>query len=158
MNTLTTTPTGGETAAAKKKASPMLSSGVKIGAMSSALFAAAAASSSDWHTLLREFGFPVALVIFFVWSSWTREERAERNAIEREQRIANRVSQLEAFNQTELLGINNACIQAVADNTAALTRLVQALEDRPCLCEGAGLLEKLDQVAVKIDSLAKATG
>ena len=142
---------------AARKANQMFGTGMKLGLGGVALTAAAAASTSEWHSLLKDFGFPVALVVFFVWASWTREERSEKNAIEREHRITTRVSELERFNQNELMTLNAQCIQAVADNTAALTRLVVALESRPCLCEGVGLLEKINMVSENVNQLIRAT-
>lgn len=108
----------------------------------------AAAPTPNWHTLITDFGFPIALVLFFVWNSWKREER-----------IANRVTQLEDFLQNKLLEIDERGITAVVDNTAALNRLVGALENRPCLCEGTEfvskmttLIERIDQLTDKVDA------
>lgn len=103
----------------------------------------AAVPTPTWHTLVTDFGFPIALVLFFVWNSWKREER-----------IANRVTQLETFVQTELLDINKQAVLAIADNTAALNRLVGALENRPCLCEGTEFVTKMTTLIERIDSLA----
>ena len=154
---------------AKGKERRMFGAGIKLGAGGLIVSAMAAASSStDWHDLVKDFGFPVALVVFFVWASWTREERAERNAIEREQRIASRVTELEKFNQSELLDLNKGAAKAIADNTAALhrlasentaamTRLVDALENRPCLAEGTRLMDAINLMAKKVDSVIAAT-
>jgi len=137
------------------KTKRMFSAGMKIGIGSSlfAVLGAAAAAESEWHSLLKDFGFPVALVVFFVWASWTREERAERNAIEREQRITNRVTELERFNQSELVILNKSAIAAITENSAALSRLVDALDKRPCLCEGTNLIEAINLVSSKMDNV-----
>jgi hypothetical protein len=109
---------------------------------------AAAAPAPDWiHTLITDFGFPIALVMFFVWNSWKREER-----------LANRITDLEKFQQEKLLEIAQQCAEAIVDNTAALNRLIKALEDRPCLCEGSEFVARMTILVEKIDSLTERVG
>lgn len=97
---------------------------------------------ADWHSLVTDFGFPIALVMFFVWNSWKREER-----------MGTRVTNLETFVQTELMDINKQAVQAISDNTAALNRLITTLDTRPCLCEAENVVEKLDILVSRVDKL-----
>ena len=97
------------------------------------LAAASNATVLDWHSIVTDFGFPIALVLFFVWAAWKREERVERASILREERMAGRVTQLEMFVQTDLLANNARAVSAITDNTTVLTRLAAVLETKPCL-------------------------
>jgi len=116
-----------------------------VNLIGAALVAALVAASPipDWHTLITDFGFPIALVLFFVWNSWKREER-----------ISKGVTSLEEFVQTKLIEINERGVAAIADNTAALNRLIGALENRPCLCEGTEFVSKMTILIDRIDQLA----
>jgi len=97
------------------------------------------------HDILRDFGFPVVLVIFFVWNSWKREER-----------IAKRVTDLEVFVQDRLLLIVEKSTTAVVDNTAALHGLIEALRVRPCQYEDADVTSRLDAIRERLESVASA--
>lgn len=102
----------------------------------------------DWHTILTDFGFPIALVCFFVWHAWKREEK-----------ITDRVNELQNFLQTKLIEIDERGILAIADNTSALNRLVEALEARPCLCGEEfihRLAEPVQRLTLAVERLDKA--
>lgn len=83
---------------------------------------------TDVIELAKVFGLPAGLVVFFVWIGWIRE-----------QRLSKRISELEAFCQTELMQLIAANSKIIAENTAqaaqttaTLTRLNQQLSERPC--------------------------
>ena len=97
----------------------------------------------DWHRLATDFGFPICLVVFFVWNSWKREER-----------IAGRVTELENFVQSELMDMNEKAVKAILANTEALNRLLSAMEKRPCLCDGPDFVKKVDSVLERVEELA----
>jgi hypothetical protein len=67
--------------------------------------------SLDMNQMIRDFGFPVALVAFFVWWSWVRE-----------QRLSKRLERLEDWTRDKLIDI-------VQDNTEAM----RAIGDKPCM-------------------------
>ena len=126
----------------------MIGNILQLTALSAAMFLFASdASLLNWHSLVTDFGFPIALVLFFVWNSYTRE-----------QRISNRVTKLEDFIQDDLMDLNKQAIKAIADNTEALNRLVKVLETRPCLCDGPDLIAKVDTVLDRVQHLTGNSG
>lgn len=77
---------------------------------------------------VKQFGLPVALVIFFVWNSWVRENR-----------LAKRITDLELFINEHMLKIIENATTAIVNSTTAnekvaqgLQRLVEQLSQRPC--------------------------
>lgn len=79
--------------------------------------------------LIREFGVPVALVLFFVWQSWKRENRMAK-AINMNQ---SRISELEADFRCILIELCRDSTRAVTENTGVLNKLVELLEKIKCL-------------------------
>lgn len=110
-----------------------------------ALFAATAPVAPwDWATLLKDYGPWVLLVGFFVWHFTSTTTK-------REDRLASRITNLETFVQEKLVELVDKSSVAIADNTAALNALIQALSDRPCQFNGGDVVERLQTIADKLE-------
>jgi hypothetical protein len=72
--------------------------------------------------IMREFGFPVLLILFFVWQGHTRESR-----------MSARINVLEKFIEDQLLSTIKENAKAGRDHANALTGLVNELGRRPCV-------------------------
>lgn len=83
---------------------------------------AAAAGPLDWHSIITEFGFPTALVAFFVWHNFKREQRVDE-----------RMALMQDFQQDKLLTMEARGVQTIADNTQALKSLSNAIGRLPCI-------------------------
>ena len=91
----------------------------------------AAENPMPWTDIAREIGVLASLAGFFTWQSWRREER-----------LANRVTQLEEFIEIKLMEIIEKSMQHIADNTdtmrtcsETMARFCDRLSTRPCLYE-----------------------
>lgn len=72
----------------------------------------------DWIAILKDFGLPVCLVLFFVWQGKTREERIEK-----------RQSDLEIFTRNQLVELWKTANETIKQNTQVMSRLENWLED-----------------------------
>ena len=72
----------------------------------------------SWVDILRDFGLPVSLVIFFVWQGKAREDRIEK-----------RQSDLESFARTQLVELWRVANSTITENTKVMARLETWLED-----------------------------
>ena len=66
------------------------------------------------------------------WFVNTMDSRLQEG-IEREKRLADRVSHLEQVSETTLLDLVKSVQDTMSHNTSALLALTQALQDKPCL-------------------------
>lgn len=97
----------------------------------------------DVVRLVRDFGLPVVLVLFFVWASWKREEHHNQ-----------RMEKIEQFVKETLLGMTDTTTRIIADNTVALKLLLEALKtNRYCPLQDGELLAKLTEINDRIDRL-----
>jgi hypothetical protein len=76
----------------------------------------------DFVTLLKDFGVPMAMVIFLVWKilDILKAQLA-------------RVQEVETSVRSMLVGIINDATTATQKNSDATNRLCEILQDRPCL-------------------------
>ena len=80
------------------------------------------ATGSVLLDIMREFGFPVLLILFFVWQGHTRESR-----------MGLRINALERFIEEQLLTTIKENSRASRDHANALNGLVAELGRRPCV-------------------------
>jgi hypothetical protein len=73
----------------------------------------------DWLTLLKDFGLPVCLVIFFILRDKAREERSEK-----------RLTDLETFARHQLVELWEKSNNTLRENTAVILRLERFLEHK----------------------------
>lgn len=76
-------------------------------------------------SLLKEFGLPVVLVLFFVWRDWKRE-----------QSMAAKIGVLETEMRDVLFSIVRDATVTMSKNSDVLTNLIRVLERVPCLSKG----------------------
>lgn len=77
---------------------------------------------SEIAQLAAQVGLMGALVIFFVWSGWKREDR-----------LAQRIQQLEAFVEDKLMNVIDRSTKALQDNTVALKEVLRTIQSGgPC--------------------------
>ena len=76
----------------------------------------------EFLQIVTQIGWPAGLVVFFVWLSWKREER-----------LANRLDEVENYVRDHQAAIVEESIRAQKDNTTALLTLSKSLNERPCL-------------------------
>lgn len=88
--------------------------------------------------LVTDIGIMASLVLFFTWTAWKREER-----------LANRITALETFAQTDLINVGAASTEAIRDNTKAILELSNVLHMRPCLLETKIVAEQFDRIVGK---------
>jgi hypothetical protein len=88
-------------------------------------------NTMPWIDIAREIGVLAALAGFFTWQSWRREER-----------LANRVTDLEKFIEEKLLEVIEKSMVHIAENTNNLRTVsehmnvfMEKLGTRPCLYE-----------------------
>ena len=72
-------------------------------------------------TAIQQYGLPLALVVFFIWRDWKRENS-----------MATRIDSLQKDIRDILKDLVTKCTAALVDNTNAMNTLVIALEKRPC--------------------------
>jgi len=87
-------------------------------------------------TVVGQFGFPTALAMALMWWVWKRENAQSLAIEEREQRLGERIDQLENYIRDELLDV-------ALKSTAALTQNNEAMRE---LCQG--VRESNDRVAL----------
>lgn len=78
----------------------------------------------DWQRLITDVGVVAGIALFFVWTSWQRENR-----------LAARISELEHFVERELFELVRDTSTALRSNTEQMVQLIEALSGRPCLVE-----------------------
>lgn len=79
----------------------------------------------DWLQVVERLGLAVALVVFFVWTSWQRE-----------QRMGKRIDWLEKQGNTfssKLAALTELVTEALRRDTDIVEEAVQTLESRPCI-------------------------
>ena len=77
---------------------------------------------NSWVGIAREFGFPVLLIVFFVWQNYLREGK-----------MAAKLQKMEAFIETTLTNLVVQDNQSRADLAVALNALSNELKARPCV-------------------------
>lgn len=87
---------------------------------------------SDLYQVMKDFGFPVALAIFFTWTNWLREKR-----------MAAAMDDLRKFNQDTLTDLVKegqrtaiTVTEALRNSNESTHRLIDLLESRPCVADG----------------------
>jgi hypothetical protein len=113
---------------------------------------AQAAGPMPWIDIAREIGVLAALAGFFTWQSWRREER-----------LANRVTQLEVFIETKLMEIIEKSMEHISENadvmrncSVTMAKFCERLSTRPCLYED--MLVSLREQGYKISKENKVEG
>jgi len=112
----------------------------------------------DWAQIIQNVGIMGTLVLLLIWIQWKRDMLRDESASKRESRVAgenreresrmeNRISILEAFVNTELLGLVKETQLVMIDNTKAMVALTSALSTKPCLL---GSDQMTDQIAKAI--------
>lgn len=114
------------------------------------LFAQASASppdGSDVWGLIERLGLPIVLLVFFVWQAW-RDKQALANRMDsveslqkaREDRMAERISILERFQEESLLKMVGEAHVLVSESNSLKAQLISALnaqteafKRRPCI-------------------------
>lgn len=86
---------------------------------------------SDLYQVMKDFGFPVALAIFFTVTNWLREKK-----------MAEAMDDLRKFNQGTLTDLvkegqrtSITCTEALKNANESTHRLIDLLESRPCVAE-----------------------
>jgi hypothetical protein len=77
---------------------------------------------------LKEFGWTVGIVIFFIYRDYVREAKLTRVNDE----LANKLTKLEAEMRGILKELVEKCTAALVDNTHVMSGLVSLLTKRPC--------------------------
>jgi hypothetical protein len=98
----------------------------------------------QWSKVITDVGLLSALVLFFTWTAWKREER-----------LAVRITALETFVQNDLLECTKTCVETITDNTRAVGELIECLNQRPCLLEHPLTTEKLERIVTQFASRLK---
>lgn len=86
---------------------------------------AATAPELDWLAMVERLGLAVALVLFFVWTGWQRE-----------QRMAKRIDQLEKQAltlSTKLAALTEQFNETMRRDIDLVAEAVKTLESRPCV-------------------------
>ena len=78
----------------------------------------------DWQKLISDVGAVAGIAIFFVWTSWKRE-----------QALGDRIGALEKFVEQELIDLVRSTADALRRNTEQMADLIKVLGNRPCLYE-----------------------
>ncbi|HBR19459.1 MAG: hypothetical protein A2Y13_04345 [Planctomycetes bacterium GWC2_45_44] len=78
--------------------------------------------------MIEKFGVPVALVLFFVWQGWKREQRMSK-AIEENQKT---LSTLESDFRCVLVDLCKGSTEAITKNSNLLEELIGLLKSIPC--------------------------
>lgn len=89
--------------------------------------------------ILENYGIPLALVVFFIWRDWKRE-----------QQMTSRIQGLEGEMRDILKTLVKDTTKALVDNTHAIKELLKAMMLIPCIpCEYKKTLEK--SIKEKVD-------
>jgi hypothetical protein len=83
----------------------------------------------DLLPIVRDFGLPVALVLFFLYDSKRREDRFTVASESRELRMGNRIDTLENEFREQLMGALDLSTRVVERNTHVIERLERRLPD-----------------------------
>lgn len=86
---------------------------------------AATADGIDWVAAIERLGLAIALVAFFVWTGWQREQRMGKRIDYLEKQAGNLGNKLAAL--TELV------TEALKRDTTMITEAIQTLGGRPCM-------------------------
>ena len=78
-----------------------------------------------FYSLLKEFGLPVALVLFFVWRDWKREVS-----------MAARIGALENDMRVILVTIVKDATSAIIKSSDVMANLIKLIEKIPCISKG----------------------
>ena len=95
----------------------------------------------DWAQIIQNVGIMGTLVLLLIWIQWKRDIARDESASRRESRVAgenreresrmeNRISILEAFVNTELLGLVKETQLVMIDNTKAMIALTSGVSTR----------------------------
>lgn len=89
------------------------------------LAAQAITLDADWMTVIERLGLAVALVAYFVWTGWQREQRMAKRIDQLEKQLNTTTSRLAAL--TELV------TETIKRDTEVVSDAMKALHDRPCV-------------------------
>jgi hypothetical protein len=93
----------------------------------------------------------VALIgVLFRWLMLNMDTRLQESK-ERESRLADRVTKLEAFIEGTLVDLVKNCMSAITANTEASCNLVKRLDDNPCLLSSERQAFIVDQLAMRME-------
>lgn len=86
---------------------------------------------SDFYSLTKDFGFPVALAVFFALTNWLREKQMTSAMDQIWQWHRTTLVELIKENQATNLGVTHA----LQETHTATQRLLVLLESRPCVAD-----------------------
>jgi hypothetical protein len=79
-------------------------------------------TATSWLELTKSVGPIIALLVFFIWRDYRRE-----------QTMTKRIQDIEDYQKNRLEQLVVESTQAIGENAKSNDRLAQALERRPCL-------------------------
>ena len=82
------------------------------------------------------YGAPAALILFFVWRDYKREERH----VAREKNLIERLTKVEDFQRDKLEGLASRSTAAMEDGARTMREVCSALGRRPCIAREMGML------------------
>ena len=74
--------------------------------------------------IVRQYGLPIALVMFFIWRDWKRENS-----------MMIRINKLQDEIRDILKDLVTKCTTALVENTNAMHKLAESLSTKPCLMD-----------------------
>lgn len=91
---------------------------------------------AEFLAFARVVGVPAALILFFVWRDYKREERHVR----REKNLVERLTKVEDFQRDKLEGLAVRSTTALEDSARTMSEVCGALRRRPCIAREMGML------------------
>lgn len=94
---------------------------------------------ATWVQIIANLGFPIALVVYLL----KRDKSRDEENLQREQRLGERIDQLEEKRANEVMELTKQCSATIATNSSdqrrlarSIENLIRILEARPCLIPG----------------------
>jgi hypothetical protein len=84
---------------------------------------------SEWLEVLKTFGFPVALCIFFVWQGTRFIEQLQKENRERESQLSEKLASVENFVKLELVQLVRSSAEAISSSNAFKEHMLASLEE-----------------------------
>jgi len=91
---------------------------------------------STLDSLAQNYGIPIAILVFFIWRDWKREQSMTRSINTLTEKLFDKTTALEKEMREVLKSLVEKTTTALVDNTNAMREIITAVNKIPCFkCE-----------------------